>query len=49
MVKDIMLGPDPSFPDDFTEVGGTLYFTADDGAHGGSCGRATEQLPGPSW
>ena len=51
MVKDIMPGPDRRrFPDDFTDVGGTLSFTADDGAHGRELWKSDgTELPGPSW
>ena len=47
MVKDINQqtnsfgNPFGSFPDNFTTVGDTLYFVADDGIHGASSGRAT--------
>ncbi len=34
MVKDIFPGPNPSKPNDFTNVNGTLYFAANDGVHG---------------
>ena len=34
MVKDIWPGGLESRPYDLTDVGGTLYFTADDGTHG---------------
>ena len=34
MVKDIWRGPRYSNPGALTDVGGTLYFQADDGAHG---------------
>src|SRR5262249_5049221 len=33
-VADINAGPDRSDPDQFTELGGVLYFHATDGAHG---------------
>ena len=35
MVKDIDPGSDGSFPSELTNVSGTLYFEADDGADGG--------------
>ena len=47
MVKDIRPGEGWVVPYDLTDVGGTLYFGADDGTHGTSCGDPTERRPGP--
>ena len=49
LVKDIHPGPSSSYPRDLTNVDGTLFFSADDGASGGSCGRATAPPPAPPW
>ena len=38
-----------SNPFRLTAVGGTLFFRANDGEHGTSCGRATAPPTGPSW
>ena len=39
----------PASPSYFTDVGGTLFFTADDGTHGGSCGSPTAPRRARSW
>jgi ELWxxDGT repeat protein len=38
MVKDINVGEEPSFPDFFAEMGGEIYFIADEGASASSIG-----------
>ena len=52
LVKDIDPGTERRLrrrPVLLTAVGGTLFFTADDGTHGRSCGSRTAPRPAPSW
>jgi hypothetical protein len=47
LVKDINPGPEQSYPTDLTNINGTLFFSADDGARDPSCGKATAPPPVP--
>ena len=49
LVKDINPGTASSIPSFLTNVNGTLFFTANDGAPATSCGRATARPPARSW